>query len=169
MGGNNPSPTERVLATVMFTDIVGSTERAAAVGDRGWRRLLDVHDGIVADAVSRARGTLVKSTGDGSLSTFDGPARAIRCATTISEELESVGLPISTGIHTGEIERRGEDVGGLAVHIAARVQSAAGAGEILVSRTVTDLVIGSGLGFQPRGTHTLKGVPGEWELFAVDR
>ena len=158
-------PPERVLATVLFTDIVGSTERAAQVGDRRWRELLDGHHTLVRSALAGHGGEEVKTLGDGFLATFDGPARAVRCALEVAERSGAAGIPVRAGIHTGECERVGTDVAGIAVHIAARVLSAAGPGEVLVSRTVTDLVAGSGLRFGSRGTHALRGVPGEWELF----
>lgn len=161
-----PQP-NRVLATVMFTDIVGSTERAAELGDSRWRAVLERHDEVTRRHVAELGGTAVKSTGDGYLAVFDGPAAAIRCTEVIREALARDGIQIRAGLHTGEIERIGDDVGGLAVHIAARVCGGAQPGEILVSRTIGDLVVGSGLAFEPRGSHQLKGVPGEWQLLAV--
>ncbi len=158
---------ERVLATVLFTDIVDSTGSAARLGDQGWRRFLDSHDAMAKQMVDRHRGTLVKTTGDGILATFDGPGRAVRCALAFETASKQIGLPLRAGLHTGEIELRGRDVGGIAVHAAARVMSQAGAGEVLVSRVVTDLVAGAGLKFADRGSHELKGVPGRWELFAA--
>jgi class 3 adenylate cyclase len=158
---------ERVLTTVMFTDIVGSTEQAASLGDQRWRSLLDNHDRTVREQLRRFRGSEIKTTGDGFVTSFDGPARAIRCATAIREATERLGLRLRTGLHTGECEVRGDDLGGLAVHIAARVGARATAGEVLVSSTVKDLVIGSGIDFADRGEHELKGVPGAWRLFAV--
>ena len=158
---------DRVLATVLFTDIVGSTEKAAKLGDRRWRRLLDDHDVLARREIDRFRGRAVKSTGDGIMATFDGPARAIRCASALNEAVRSLGIEIRTGLHTGEVEKRGEDVGGIAVHIAARVMSEAGPSEVLVSGAVPPLVAGSGLEFDDRGSHELKGVPGEWRLYAV--
>lgn len=158
---------DRVLATVLFTDIVASTERAAQMGDAAWRSMLDRHDAIAAREVERWRGRQVKSTGDGILATFDGPARGIRCAIALRAELEALDIRIRVGLHTGEIELRGADVGGIGVHIGARVCALAGDGEVLVSRTVTELVAGSGISFADRGEHTLKGVPGAWNLFAV--
>jgi class 3 adenylate cyclase len=162
----SPQP-ERALATVLFTDIVGSTGLAAEVGDRRWRELLSGHDRTAARAIAAERGRLVKSTGDGVLATFDGPGRAIAAACTLRDELAPAGVQIRAGVHTGECEWLDEDVGGLAVHIGARVSGAAGPGEVLVSQTVRDLVVGSELEFEDRGAHTLKGVPGEWRLFAV--
>jgi pimeloyl-ACP methyl ester carboxylesterase len=158
---------DRVLVTVLFTDIVGSTEAAAAVGDEAWRRLLDRHDELVRRYLERYRGREVKSTGDGFLAVFDGPARAVRCAEAIAEAVVALGLEVRAGLHTGEVELRGDDVGGVAVHACARIASLAGAGEVLVSRTVRDLTAGSGIAFAERGTHELRGVPGEWELFAA--
>jgi class 3 adenylate cyclase len=166
-GTRGAAEPDRVLATLLFTDIVGSTDRAAAVGDRRWKELLDLHDGIVAKQVEAARGRLVKRMGDGCLATFDGPGRAIRCAVAVGEELRSVGLDVRAGVHTGEVELRGEDLGGIAVNIASRVADLAGGGEVLVSSTVKDLVAGSGIGFEDRGAHVLKGVPDEWRLYAV--
>ena len=158
-------PPERVLATVLFTDIVGSTERAAEAGDRRWRELLDGHHALVRAALAAHGGDEVKTLGDGFLATFDGPARAVRCALEVAERSGAAGIPVRAGVHTGECERVGSDVAGIAVHIAARVLGEAGAGEVLVSRTVTDLVAGSGLHFSSRGPRALRGVPGEWELF----
>jgi pimeloyl-ACP methyl ester carboxylesterase len=161
-----PEP-DRVLATVMFTDIVGSTERAAKVGDARWRALLSEHQTAVRRELSRFRGREVKTLGDGSLATFDGPARAIRCGQAIAEAARSSGLEVRIGLHSGEVEVMDEDVGGIAVHIAARVGALAGAGEVLVSSTVRDLVAGSGIGFVDRGTKQLKGISDEWRLFAA--
>jgi class 3 adenylate cyclase/pimeloyl-ACP methyl ester carboxylesterase len=158
---------ERILTTVLFTDIVGSTERAVALGDQRWRSVLDAHDRVVRDHLRMFRGREVKTTGDGFLATFDGPARAIRCADGISAATDAMGLSVRLGLHSGECEVRGDDLGGLAVHIAARIGAIAGAGEILVSGTVKDLVVGSGIDFDERGEHDLKGVPGTWKLFAV--
>ena len=160
-------PADRVLATILFTDIVDSTRLASEMGDRRWRGLLDQHDEIARAEVERHRGRALKSTGDGMLATFDSPGRAIRCAMAIREALAGMGLSIRAGMHAGEIELRGDDVGGIAVHIAARVSALAGAGEVLVSRTVSDLVAGSEFDFMDRGDHALKGVSGEWQLFAV--
>ena len=158
---------DRVLATVLFTDIVGSTERAAQMGDSDWRGILERHDQLVRREIERHRGRAVKSTGDGVLATFDGPARAIRAASSIEESVERLGIQIRAGLHTGECEVIGDDVGGLAVHIGARVMGEAGPGEVLVSSTVKDLVVGSGIEFEERGSRELKGVPGEWRLFVV--
>ena len=151
---------DRALATVLFTDIVSSTERAAALGDDAWTRTLDHHDALVAREVERHRGRKINPTGDGILATFDGPARAVRCAQAICEEVRSLGIEVRAGLHTGEIELRGEDIGGIAVHIGQRVSALAGPGEVLVSSTVKDLVAGSGITFADRGSHVLKGVPG---------
>jgi class 3 adenylate cyclase len=159
---------DRVLATVLFTDIVGSTERAAEAGDRQWRDLLDAHDAIVRRQLDLFRGRAVKSTGDGVLATFDGPARAIRCACAIRDSVRSLGIELRAGLHTGEVELRDDDVGGIAVHIGARIGSMAAPGELLVSRTVKDLVAGSGIRFADRGVHALKGVPDEWQVYAVE-
>jgi class 3 adenylate cyclase len=158
---------ERILATVAFTDIVGSTELAAELGDLRWRELLETHDSVARREVDRARGHIVKTTGDGMLATFDGPARAIRALVAMSDYLLPVGLPIRGGLHAGEVEVRDGDIGGIAVHIASRVSGMAGSGEVLVSSTVKDLVAGSGIGFEDRGVHELKGVPTKWQLYAV--
>jgi pimeloyl-ACP methyl ester carboxylesterase len=158
---------ERILATVMFTDIVDSTRQAAELGDQQWRSRLDQHDALARNTISRHRGVLVKSTGDGVLATFDGPGRAIRCALSLSNAARQIGLPVRTGLHTGEIELRGSDIGGIAVHAAARVMAQSGPDEVLVSRVVTDLVAGAGLRFSERGSHELKGLPGKWDLFAA--
>jgi class 3 adenylate cyclase len=158
---------DRVLATVLFTDIVDSTRRASEMGDRDWHALLDAHDAVVRAQLSRFRGREVNRTGDGFLAMFDGPQRAIRCAMAIREALRSLGIDVRAGLHTGECEVRGDDIGGIAVHIGARVSALAGANEVLVSSTLRDLVIGSGLEFEDRGAHQLKGVPGEWHLFVV--
>lgn len=167
--GTRPVPSvDRVLATVLFTDIVESTRRAAELGDTRWRRLLDAHDSCVRDHVEDFRGHLVKTTGDGMLATFDGPRRGIECAKALRRALLRHGIEIRAGVHTGEVELREADVGGIAVHIGARVAAAASAGEILVSSTVRDLVIGSDLRFSDRGVHRLRGVPDQWRLFAVD-
>jgi class 3 adenylate cyclase/pimeloyl-ACP methyl ester carboxylesterase len=158
---------DRVLATVLFSDIVGSTEQATRLGDAAWRRLLDQHDQLTRREVDRWRGRVVKSTGDGALAIFDGPARAIRCATGLQAALRSEQVRIRVGLHTGEIERRDDDIGGIGVHIAARVEALAEPDEVLVTKTVTDLVAGSGIAFDDRGLHDLKGVPGSWQLYAV--
>jgi class 3 adenylate cyclase len=160
-------PIDRVLATVMFTDIVGSTERATELGDRRWRDLLDKHEEVTRSELGRHHGREVKTTGDGFLATFDGPARGIRCGRAVAERTAELGLPIRVGLHTGECELRDSDVGGIAVHIGARVTALASPGEVLVSRTVKDLTVGSDIDFEERGARQLKGVPGEWELFAV--
>ena len=158
---------ERILATVMFTDIVDSTRSAAEMGDQQWRRLLDSHDRIAKQSVEKHRGNLIKTTGDGILATFDGPGRAVRCALALESAGKQIGLPLRAGLHTGEIELRGRDVGGIAVHVAARVMAHCAPGEVLVSRVVTDLVAGAGLKFAERGSHELKGLPGRWDLFAA--
>jgi pimeloyl-ACP methyl ester carboxylesterase/plasmid stabilization system protein ParE len=158
---------DRVLATVLFTDIVRSTERAVEVGDRRWRHLLERHHELVRRQLERFRGEEVDTAGDGFLATFDGPARAIRCAQAIRDQARELGLEVRAGVHTGEVERAGRDVRGIAVHIGARVAARAGEGEILASSTVRDLVAGSGIEFTERGRHPLKGLPGEWGLFAV--
>lgn len=158
---------ERVLATVLFTDIVESTQRLARMGDRAWRQLLDEHDRSARRLIEQHRGRFVKNTGDGLLATFDGPARAIRCAQELRSASASLGVAIRAGLHTGEIELRGDDVGGVAVHVASRVSGTAGPNEVVVSRVLPDLVAGAGLSFAPRGPHQLKGLDGTWELFTV--
>ena len=158
---------ERVLATVLFTDIVDSTRSAAEVGDQKWRRLLDSHDTMARQMVEKHKGTLVKTTGDGMLATFDGPGRAVRCALAFGAAAGQMGMPVRAGLHTGEIEMRGRDIGGIAVHAAARVMAQSQPSEVLVSRVVTDLVAGAGLKFSDRGSHELKGLPGRWDLFAA--
>jgi class 3 adenylate cyclase len=158
---------DRVLATVVFTDIVNSTQQAVELGDRRWKDLLDHHDDVVRQALARFRGRQVKTTGDGVLAIFDGPARAIGASVMIRDTLRSAGLEMRCGVHTAEIELRGDDIGGIGVHIASRISALAGSGEVLASRTVVDLVAGSGLEFDDRGAHELKGVPGSWPLFAV--
>ena len=158
---------QRALKALLLTDIVRSTESVSQMGDEGWRQLLDRYESSLRRQVARFDGQFVKSTGDGMLACFDGPARAIRCAIAIRESTRAFGLDVRIGIHAGEVELRAEDVGGISVHIAARVEAMAGPGEVLVSRTVTDLVAGSGIEFEDRGEHELKGVPGSWRLFAV--
>jgi class 3 adenylate cyclase/alpha-beta hydrolase superfamily lysophospholipase len=158
---------ERVLATVLFTDIVDSTQRAAQMGDEKWRKLLDQHDRVAGQTVENHRGKLVKSTGDGILATFDGPGRAVRCALSFGAAARQLGLPLRAGLHTGEIEVRGRDIGGITVHAAARVMAQSGSNEVLVSRVVTDLVAGACLKFSERGSFELKGLPGRWDLFAA--
>jgi class 3 adenylate cyclase len=160
---------DRMLATVLFTDIVGSTEKAASLGDQRWRNLLDDHHATIRRVLARFRGREVKTTGDGFLATFDGPARGVRCACAIADEIKSLGIEVRAGLHTGECEMIGDDVGGIAVHIGARVAALAGRSEVLVSSTVKDLVAGSGLRFNDRGTQSLKGIPGEWRIFAAER
>ncbi|MBU9763031.1 adenylate/guanylate cyclase domain-containing protein [Mycobacterium sp. TNTM28] len=158
---------DRVLATVLFTDIVDSTRRAADIGDRDWHALLDAHDSIVRSQLARFRGREINTAGDGFLAMFDGPQRAIRCAMAIRDALRALGIEVRAGLHTGECEVRGDDIGGIGVHIGARVSALAEPGQVLVSSTLRDLVIGSGLQFEGFGTHQLKGVPGDWQLFAV--
>ena len=158
---------ERVLATILFTDIVGSTRLAAELGDRRWRHVLDDHDEMVRHHLARFRGKEVKSTGDGFVATFDGPARAIHCSREIAVDAAALGIEIRAGIHTGECEIRDDDIGGIAVHVAARILAEAAPGEVIVSSTVKELVIGSGIRFVDRETRVLRGVPDEWHLFAV--
>jgi class 3 adenylate cyclase/pimeloyl-ACP methyl ester carboxylesterase len=158
---------DRVLATVLVTDIVNSTRRAADIGDRDWHALLDAHDAVVRSQLARFRGREVNTSGDGFLAMFDGPQRAIRCAMAIRDAVRVLGIEVRAGLHTGECEIRGDDIGGIAVHIGARVSALAGPSDVLVSSTLRDLVIGSGLVFDERGAYELKGVPGEWRLFAV--
>ena len=165
----SPAQAHRALRTVLFTDIVASTQHAAATGDERWRAVLQRFRAITADLTQRFGGTVVKSTGDGHLATFDGPTQAIRCAEALRTGAETLGTQVRAGIHTGECELLDADIGGIAVHIAARICGQAGAGEILVSRTVRDLVVGSGTGFEDRGSVELRGVPGTWQLLAVDR
>ena len=167
-GSRAPVDVDRVLATVLFTDIVGSTEKAVALGDQRWRDLLDKHHAAIRRHLARFRGREVKTTGDGFLATFDGPARGVRCACAIAEEIRALGLEVRAGLHTGECEMMGDDVGGIAVHIGARIAALAGAGEVLVSSTVKDLTAGAGLRFAERGAKTLKGIPGEWRLFLAE-
>jgi class 3 adenylate cyclase len=166
-GARRSAELDRFLTTVAFTDIVGSTEIACGVGDRRWRDLLEVHESVARREIEVARGRLVKLTGDGLVATFDGPARAIRCVAAIERLLTPVGLRIRAGLHTGEIELLGDDIGGIAVHIAARLLGLSGPGEVLVSSTVKDLVVGSGISFKDRGAHALEGVPDQWRVFAV--
>jgi class 3 adenylate cyclase len=164
--GSRAAPVvDRVLSTVVFTDIVDSTKRAGAKGDQAWRDLLDAHDRTVRRELSHFRGREVKSLGDGFLATFDGPARAIRCANAIRDQLHRLDVPVRIGVHTGEVELAENDVRGIAVHIASRVAHVGGADDVLVSRTVKDLVAGSGIKFEDFGTHTLKGIPEEWQVF----
>jgi len=166
--GIRPAPQpDRMLATVLFTDIVGSTERAAALGDKAWRDVLERHHASVRGELTHFRGHEVTTTGDGFLATFDGPARAVRCAVAIRDRLHDSGLEVRAGVHTGECERMGDNIGGLAVHIGSRVAGLAGPGEVLASSTVKDLVAGSGIVFEDRGAHPLKGIPGEWRVFKV--
>jgi class 3 adenylate cyclase len=169
--GPDPAPAEergeRTLATVLFTDIVGSTGHARQVGDRRWAELLDTHDRVARELVGQLQGRLVKSTGDGILALFDRPGRGIRCATALRDRLRGSGVEIRAGVHTGEVQLRGGDVGGIAVHIAARVMATAGPGEVLVSSTVHDLVAGSDYVLEDRGAHELRGMTGEYRLFAV--
>jgi class 3 adenylate cyclase len=166
--GDRPIPEhDRVLATVLFTDIVASTEQAAKLGDRRWKSLLASHNDLVRRHLQRFQGQEIDTVGDGFLATFDGPARAIRCAQAIVRDVPALGVEIRAGLHTGEIERLGTDIGGIAVHLGARVMALAGPSEVLVSSTVKDLVVGSGIAFEDRGRHPLKGVPGDWQLFAV--
>ena len=166
-GERHQAEADRMLATLLFTDICGSTERAAQLGDRSWRYMLERHDALFRRALDRHRGREVKHTGDGFLATFDGPARAIRCAADLTDSVGSIGIQIRAGLHTGELEVMDGDLSGLAVHIAARVMDQAGPSEVLVSSTVKDLVVGSGIEFEARGEHELRGVPGEWRLFSV--
>ena len=166
--GARPGPEpDRVLVTVMFTDIVSSTERAAAVGDRRWRQLLDGYVGVARRELERFRGREIDVAGDGMFAIFDGPARAIRCASAIRDSIHSLGLEVRAGLHTGECEIAGSKVSGIAVHTGARIAAAARPQEIFASGTVRDLVAGSGIRFDDRGSHVLKGVPGDWRLFAV--
>lgn len=166
-GSKRPPVLDRALRTVVFTDIVGSTELASAMGDHRWRFLLEQHELVSRREIEAARGHMIKSTGDGVMATFDGPARAVHCVRSIAKELEPLGLPIRAGLHTGEVELMGDDIGGIAVHIAARISGLAAAGEILVTSTVRDLVAGSGLAFDDRGEHELKGLTGAWRALAV--
>ena len=162
-----PDETERILATVLFSDIVNSTRSVADKGDAAWRKVLDSHDQLSIELVEKHRGKLIKSTGDGFLAIFDGPGRAVRCALAMSAASNQIGLRVRAGLHTGEIEIRGRDIGGVAVHAASRVMSQSPPDEVLVSRVVTDLTAGAGLQFSGRGSHELKGLPGRWDLFAA--
>jgi class 3 adenylate cyclase len=160
---------ERALSAILFTDIVGSTAKASALGDRQWRQLLETHDAVARTVVEQHNGRVIKMTGDGMLATFDGPGRAIHCALALTESLNPLGVEIRAGLHTGEVEVRQADIAGIGVHIAARVLDAAAPGDLLVSPAVPMLVAGSGIEFEDRGEHDLKGVPGSWRLFAVAR
>jgi class 3 adenylate cyclase len=166
-GSRQVTRTDRVLSTVLFSDIVASTEQAASLGDRRWREVLDQHDMVARREIENAGGRYIKSTGDGVLATFDGPARGVACGRQMVTALQPLGLEVRVGVHTGEVELRGDDIGGIAVHIGARIAAKAEAGQVLVSRTVTDLVVGSGLSFEDHGEHTLKGVPSPWQLFEL--
>jgi class 3 adenylate cyclase len=166
-GMRSSRPPQRTLATVLFTDIVGSTERAAELGDNRWRELLQAHNDLTRQHVDAARGRLIKSTGDGYVATFDGPARAIACARGLTEAVKQIGLEIRAGVHTGECELLEDDIAGIAVHIAARISALADADEVLVSSTLKDLVVGADIGFTERGEHELKGVPGRWRLYVA--
>jgi class 3 adenylate cyclase len=166
-GVREPAEPERMLATVLFTDIVGSTDHALELGDRRWRDKLEEHNAVVRRTLARYRGREIDTAGDGFFATFDGPARAIRCARSVVDDVRGLGLEVRAGLHTGECELAGDAVRGIAVHTGARVASLAGAGEVLVSSTVRDLVAGSGIEFADRGAHELKGIPGEWRLYAV--
>ncbi len=165
--GIRPAATDRVLATILFTDIVGSTERAITLGDRRWRELLEQYYAVARRELLRFRGREIDTAGDGLFAAFDGPARAIRCACRVRDEVRTLGIDLRSGLHAGECEVLGEKISGIAVHIGARVAASAAAGEVLVSNTVKDLVAGAGIRFESRGTHVLKGVPGEWPLFVV--
>jgi class 3 adenylate cyclase len=166
-GSRHGAEPDRILATILFTDIVGSTDRAAELGDRRWRDLLESFYSLVRRELPHFRGVEVSTVGDGVLATFDGPARGVRCARSIADAVVTLGLEVRSGLHTGECELIDDNVGGIAVHTASRVAALARPGEVLVSHTVKDLVAGSGIRFESRGTHTLKGVPGEWPLFAA--
>jgi len=167
-GTRRAQDVDRVLATVLLTDMVGSTDRAALLGDHRWRAVLDTHDDIVRSQLETYRGRLHRATGDGVLATFDGPARGIRCAQAIRDQLRAAEIDIRSGLHAGEIELRGTEIGGIAVHIAARIEAEATAGEILCSSTVKELVTGSDLSFVDRGRKQLKGVPQDWQIYAVE-
>jgi class 3 adenylate cyclase len=166
-GSRTPVSADTVLATVLFTDIVGSTEKAVSLGDRRWRDLLDNHHAIIRRNLQRFRGREIDTVGDGFLATFDGPARGVRCACAIADDIRSLGIDVRAGLHTGECEIMDDKVGGIAVHIGARVAALAGPGEVLVSSTVKDLVAGTGLRFGDRGSQSLKGVPDQWRIFAA--
>ena len=166
-GVRPPVEPDRVLATILFTDIVGSTERITTIGDRAWRDLLEQHNRVVRDELARFRGREVDTAGDGFLALFDGPGRAVRCARAVVERVQTLGLDIRAGVHTGEVQLAGEDVWGIAVHIGARVAAMAGPGEVLVTSTIRDLVAGSGIHFEDRGIKQLKGVPEPWRVLAV--
>jgi pimeloyl-ACP methyl ester carboxylesterase len=168
-GVREPAEPDRVLATVLFTDIVGSTERARELGDRRWLDLVERHHELIRRELERYRGREIDTAGDGFFATFDGPARAIRCARSIVDDVRGIGLDVRAGLHTGEVELAGDAVRGIAVHTGARVAAKAGACEVLVSQTVKDLVAGSGIEFEERGAHALKGIPGEWRLYAVSQ
>lgn len=166
--GVRPGPApERLLATVLFTDIVDSTRLASEMGDRRWRELLEEHQGLVRERLERFGGREVKNTGDGFLAMFDGPTRAVECARSVTDDCRPLGIELRAGLHTGEVELIGEDIGGIAVHVAARISALAGPGEVLASRTVHDLAVGSGIDFQPHGCHKLKGVADEWDIYGV--
>jgi class 3 adenylate cyclase len=167
-GRRSSHDVDRVLATVLFTDIVRSTDQLAGMGDRRWSELLGTHDGLTRAELERFRGREIETTGDGFLAVFDGPGRAVRCACAIRDAVRAIGIQVRVGLHAGEIELRGDGIGGIAVHIAQRVQAHAQPNEVLVSRTVADLVGGSGMRFNDRGSHALKGVPDPWQLFAVE-
>jgi class 3 adenylate cyclase len=167
-GARHGPELNRILATVMFTDIIGSTEQVVELGDHQWRDLIEQHHSLVRSELNRFRGQEIDTAGDGFFATFDGPARGIRCACTIRDSVANLGITIRAGLHTGECEVMGDKVGGIAVHIGARVMAKAGPGEVLVSSTVKDLVAGSGLHFNDRGEHALKGIPDEWRLFIVE-
>jgi class 3 adenylate cyclase len=158
---------DRTLASILFTDIVRATEHAAEIGDRAWRDLIEQHHSLIRGALARYRGSEIDTAGDGFFATFDGPARAVRCAQAVADSVRTLGIEIRAGVHTGEVETINEKVGGLAVHIGARVAAIAGPSEILVSQTVKDLTAGSGLGFEDAGEHELKGIPGPWHLYRV--
>jgi class 3 adenylate cyclase len=167
-GSHREPEADRILATVLLTDMVGSTDRAVALGDHKWRAILDTHEGIVRSQLDQYRGRLHRETGDGMLATFDGPARGVRCAQAIRDRLRDAGIDIRSGLHAGEVELRGNEIGGIAVHIAARIEAEAAGGEILCSSTVKDLVTGSELAFVDRGRKLLKGVPQEWQIYSVE-